>query len=598
MTLVLTSIATLSARLARQTVLVLMIALLPLTQAVMPALAAEAAIEGTLLLQLSGAGQNGQSVSLNFPGGPVQTVRIPSSRSFLLEGVPMGQPEELTGTIGFTSVGGSTTVNLVWNRYDQTIVVSGRSTPYATLTIGGAVSGSMRANGSGYFVAGSSEEDIELDAGDFMGDARYINFTVTPTHYVNRRGWVNDPSVTVGMATNLPEDPETVSPSFAEGGSANGGGNGGGGGGSSIVGGVVKAALVTAASSILNKLFSKGSLTSNLGPKIEKKWIDVWRGMSQQNTASKQKVIQTESTIADATESNQAADDAAEEQKDTAEEMAPTPQLCQISSAAVAAAGAENAAEKNQNKLVEKTAAKPDLDDVGDASRWCQYANSINNPDFKKRCEDQGFADQIIPGAVTGDPTVASQSDLDVTSDTPTDTGRQTEAFANLVTGEHQQLQGVSAAARDPSRFSAVLTARSVSATENLIKSSLIRTMAMNAKGTGTGAPALKAVMQSLGYPDDYITQKVGDNPSYATQLEVATKLAYQDPNFYIGLEGLTDPQLRAINVGVIAQNSAQWREIYHSVRAREMLLATILEAKIRAKQGQVAAQLSGGGVR
>jgi hypothetical protein len=564
------------------------------------AFAATPVSDSTLLFQISGSGPANQRVTVRFSTGPTQTVTIPSNGSFLLEALPVGQPEEITGTISFTTNNRATTLNLAWNRFDQTMTLSGTSTPYARIAISGSVSGSFSANGSGTFLSGDSDSpELEIDAGDFLGAARSIQLRITPTRYRNsREGWIPTDSITVGMATNLPANPEQYTPSSP---TAEESGGGSGGDGDDIgqqLGSAVVAGLVSAGMNILQDLFSTENLMAGLGEKIEDTWIDVWRSMSQQETSSDQQMKTAEASETDAEVANDAANETSEDQAETTEELAGSEALCQMTGTA-RLAEAEAEREATDEALAEEVESTADIDPAsedaqGRSARYCRYARDVPNPEFQAQCEEAGHEVNAESGvtdqAVAGD----RQSDVQIDGDERSDTAESSIANLQLVTAEHNSLSGVGAAARDPGQFQAVMDARSVTATENLIKASLTRTVALRAQGTGTNTTQLRAIMEALGYPADYITRTLGQNPSYYSQLEIGTKLAYQDQNFYVNLEGMNETQLRAIQAGLDAQSSAQWREIYYSVRQRELMLATILEAKLRAAQPRITAQLSG----
>ncbi|MES2728919.1 MAG: hypothetical protein V4621_02320 [Pseudomonadota bacterium] len=325
--------------------------------------------------------------------------------------------------------------------------------------------------------------------------------------------------------------------------------------------------------------------------KIETNWLDLWRGMSQQEAMSDQENVKASGAQTDAEAANKIADGVGRQQQKNAQDLMPTPALCGVSSTVIGLAAGEAEADVNRDAMIKEAAPKADATDMGDASRNCRYVGSLNLPGLKRACEAAGH--EVLATSATQDVTQKSAGAVNIADGVEKDAEKATVAHVDLLLGAHQQFSGLGIAAKDPTRFQSVVDARSSMATDSLIKASMIRNMAARMQGSDEGSEVMKARLKSLGYDDTKIAELTGEKPSYATQLEIGTKLPYQDPNFYINLQGMNETQLRALNVGVEAQGLAQWREIYTSVIAREMMLAKILEAKLQAKQPEIAAQLS-----
>ncbi len=333
-----------------------------------------------------------------------------------------------------------------------------------------------------------------------------------------------------------------------------------------------------------------GSTGSSEDQKIEDNWLDLWRKMRQQNDSSQMEGAKASAAQTDGAIANDIAQRVGTVQTQNAQQLSATPALCGVSSAVLGIAAGEAEAEVNRDALVTATAPQADATDRGDASRSCRHVGSLNSPALKKACEAAGH--EVLDTATTTDTTSQKPGTLNIADGADSDAEKATVEHVKLIQGD-QQFSGLGIAAKDPTRFAAVMDVRSSMATDSVIQNSLTRNMAARMQGGAQGTAVTKARLKSLGYDDSKIAALIGTNPSYATQLEAGTKLPYQDPNFYIGLQGMNETQLRAMNVAEEAQSLAQWREIYTSITAREMMLAQILEAKLRAKQPEIAAQLS-----
>ena len=324
--------------------------------------------------------------------------------------------------------------------------------------------------------------------------------------------------------------------------------------------------------------------------KIEKKWLDLWREMSQQETMSDQEATKAGAAGKDAVTANKIGDAVSRLQAENALQLTPTAAHCGISSSVLGQAAGEQAAEENRTELVAASAPQADATNRGDASRWCQYVGSLPIPALQKTCEQAGH--KVLATPATSDVTQKAPGTLDVADGELSDADKALVGYVGLLLGD-AQFTGLGIAARDPTRFAAVMDVRSSMATDSVIRTTLVRNMAARMQGDARGAAVTRARLRSLGYDDAKVTELIGTNPSYMTQLEAGTKLPYQDSNFYVGLQGMQETQLRALNAGIEAQSLTQWREIYTSITARELMLAQILEAKLRAKQPEIAAQLS-----
>ena len=131
---------------------------------------------------------------------------------------------------------------------------------------------------------------------------------------------------------------------------------------------------------------------------------------------------------------------------------------------------------------------------------------------------------------------------------------------------------------------------RSLQAMRNVAKSSLVTTIAEKAKGTKGSEEFISKLMQALGVPEAQAKQMMGENPSYFAQMEVLTKKLYQDPAFYVNLVD-TPANVQRQKAAIRAIKLQQGHDLAETVKRREMLLAILLELKIRERAAMVEGQ-------
>lgn len=131
---------------------------------------------------------------------------------------------------------------------------------------------------------------------------------------------------------------------------------------------------------------------------------------------------------------------------------------------------------------------------------------------------------------------------------------------------------------------------RSLQAIRNVAKNSLVTSLAEKAKGTTGSEEYITKLMQALGVPEAQAKQIMGETPSYFAQMEVLTKKLYQDPAFYVNLVDTPANVLRQ-RTAVKAIKLQQGHDLAETVKRREMLLAILLELKIRERAAIVNGQ-------
>ncbi len=134
---------------------------------------------------------------------------------------------------------------------------------------------------------------------------------------------------------------------------------------------------------------------------------------------------------------------------------------------------------------------------------------------------------------------------------------------------------------------------RSIAAKRSVAQNSFAAITAMKGSGDASVAPYLKRMVTELGVRESNINDYLGDSPSYFAQMEVLTKLAYQDPDFYAEL---TDKPVNVERKGAALQaiGLMQDRDIYRSLLRSEAVLATLLETLLHKEQARIHSSLKG----
>ena len=128
---------------------------------------------------------------------------------------------------------------------------------------------------------------------------------------------------------------------------------------------------------------------------------------------------------------------------------------------------------------------------------------------------------------------------------------------------------------------------RSESAIRNIARHSFATLVGMKAEGTGYNSQFMRAVISDFGLNDDQITEFLGENPSYFAQMEVMTRTMFQHPTFYTNLIDRPSNVLR-FQTSMEALRLMQDRDRYEQMLRRELLLALIVEMKLREHQKKI----------
>ena len=100
-------------------------------------------------------------------------------------------------------------------------------------------------------------------------------------------------------------------------------------------------------------------------------------------------------------------------------------------------------------------------------------------------------------------------------------------------------------------------------------------------------APFMRSILENLGVKPKDIDAYIGKNPSYLAQMEVLTKLLYQNPDFYTNLYD-KPANVERIRTVIDAVGLIQDRDTYKSLIRGEAILATLIETMLRAEEEQV----------
>ncbi|MEM9468864.1 MAG: hypothetical protein AAF988_01750 [Pseudomonadota bacterium] len=143
---------------------------------------------------------------------------------------------------------------------------------------------------------------------------------------------------------------------------------------------------------------------------------------------------------------------------------------------------------------------------------------------------------------------------------------------------------------------------RSIMAMRSVAYSSFAHIIGMKSSGskrpTGEGArderstAYIKALMREMGIDPTQIDAYIGENPSYYAQMEVLTKVIYQNPDFIANLYD-KPANVRRIRAAMEAIKLMQDRDIHEALMRREMLISMILELQLRHKQNRLSDEIN-----
>jgi len=131
------------------------------------------------------------------------------------------------------------------------------------------------------------------------------------------------------------------------------------------------------------------------------------------------------------------------------------------------------------------------------------------------------------------------------------------------------------------------LDMRAAMAKRSVAQNSIAALTAEKAKGDPEVATFLRKIVVDLGVKDNEIDDILGEGPSYYAQMDVLTKLIYQDPQFYTDLYD-NPANVQRKNVMIRAINLMQERDFYKSQLRQESVLAVLLETMLHDEQRRV----------
>ncbi len=130
-----------------------------------------------------------------------------------------------------------------------------------------------------------------------------------------------------------------------------------------------------------------------------------------------------------------------------------------------------------------------------------------------------------------------------------------------------------------------LMNIRSIIAMRGIARNSISNIIALKTAvpkdDTESAAPYMRALLVEFGMTEPEITKFLGDHPSLYAQMEVLTKMMYQNPNFWVNL--IDKPtNVARIRAAMKAIKLMQDRDIQASLQRREQLLSMILELRLR----------------
>ena len=133
----------------------------------------------------------------------------------------------------------------------------------------------------------------------------------------------------------------------------------------------------------------------------------------------------------------------------------------------------------------------------------------------------------------------------------------------------------------------AYLDMRSVVAKQSVAENSFNALMAMKQEGTTGSYNFLVVYLLELGVPFFEINDYLGEHPSYYAQMEILTKKAYQNPNFYTELYD-TPANVERKGAAIEAISMIQKFDMLKSYLRTEASLSILLEMSVEQSQKEI----------
>lgn len=143
---------------------------------------------------------------------------------------------------------------------------------------------------------------------------------------------------------------------------------------------------------------------------------------------------------------------------------------------------------------------------------------------------------------------------------------------------------------------------RSMNAVRSVARHSFARLVGEKQQGTNSSGQYMKSLLREFRMTDADIESFMGRNPSYFAQMEFLTRKMFQHPNFFANLYD-TPVNVERQGATLQAIRLMHDRDRFEASLRREMLVAMLLEMKLRRAQdhldqriqGNISTQLPGG---
>lgn len=309
-------------------------------------------------------------------------------------------------------------------------------------------------------------------------------------------------------------------------------------------------------------------------------------------------------TFFDAQNNMDAARSLQERRAAAAKTYAPSEALCRFGTMGQALAASQ--AISDSNKLVlsntllgrERAASNTVYGDPGDQLKrryeyfrqnYCDKTSA--NDALKKSCDVKTDRNLDSDVNYTKQIDVPLTLDVDYTNGTSGQTDKDEEGIMAMADNLFPP-QPLPKAFADLSYKGPNMRYRSLQAIRSVAKNSFISLVADKAKTTSQMAPYIGKLMESLGVSADQAPILMGDKPSYFSQMEVLTKKLYQSPAFFVNLVD-TPASVERQRAAMRAIKLQQGADLAETVKRREMLLAVLLELKLRERAQMVNQKVS-----
>ncbi|MBI1326504.1 MAG: hypothetical protein GC136_02570 [Alphaproteobacteria bacterium] len=312
--------------------------------------------------------------------------------------------------------------------------------------------------------------------------------------------------------------------------------------------------------------------------------------------------------VDDAQATVEATDDAADESAEVAEMHTPEPE--EAKQVVAAEAAAESVVESREHYaglaqiLYERQVAMNNsrFKSQGFLPRAQYFLRNYCNANVYPSAQGQGFFAQtcgnvledrvdrdIKASFILGTPTldVSYKSDdagaLPELSDDENDVLNFLQNVLSFQPPTYEDVRASSSGALNPSQLSKLLKYMKFNTLHSFARNSWANIVAFHAKGTKTveelGIPEL---LQDYGIDMAQYTEYLGEKPSYYAQLEFASRVLYQDPEFYAGLGTPNLRSLEARRAMIKALRLQVDREIFRSMQRTEGMLVVLNELRQR----------------